>query len=156
MPDQARQDELNQAVELRVVVTRLYRMLRAKSKVGITASQVSALVRIEEEGPLRLSTLAEREGIAAPTMSKVVDLLCQEGLIERIPDPRDGRANLIKLDEQGTALLNDVRERLTTLLLKALNELSDDEYAVMQASLPVFQRIVETMRGEGHDNSGAS
>ena len=71
MPNQPTEDELQEAVELRVTVTRLYRMLRSKSRTTLTASQVSALIRIEEEGPLRLSNLAEREGIAAPRMSKL-------------------------------------------------------------------------------------
>jgi DNA-binding MarR family transcriptional regulator len=149
VPEQHNEIELREAVELRVVVTRLYRILRAKSAAKLTASQVSALVRIEEEGPLRLTTLAEREGIAAPTMSKVVDLLCDEGLIERIPDPTDGRANLIQLDEGGQALLRDVRERLTRLMREALEHLSDEEHEILAAAIPVLQHVIEVMRGDG-------
>ena len=147
--EQHNEIELREAVELRVVVTRLYRILRAKSAAKLTASQVSALVRIEEEGPLRLTTLAEREGIAAPTMSKVVDLLCDEGLIERIPDPTDGRANLIQLDEGWQALLRDVRERLTRLMREALEHLSGEEHTTLAAAIPVLQHVIEIMRGDG-------
>jgi len=146
MPNQPTEDELQEAVELRVTVTRLYRMLRSKSRTTLTASQVSALIRVEEEGPLRLSYLAEREGIAAPRMSKLVDSLCEEGLIERIPDVTDGRANLIKLDDQGQVLLEEVRSRVTSLLRDVLAQLSVSDYEKVQVALPVLQQVVEIIR----------
>jgi len=148
-----KEDELQEAVELRVVVTRLYRILRAKGGSHLTASQVSALVRVEEEGPLRLSTLAELEGIAAPTMSKVVDSLCEAGLVERTADPSDGRANLITIDGKGQAMIREARERVTGLLRDALARLPDGDHDRVTAALPVLQHMVEIMRADAYVSS---
>jgi DNA-binding MarR family transcriptional regulator len=141
-------NDLREAVELRVVIARLQRLLRSKSQTMITASQASALVRIEEDGPFRLSSLADTEGIAVPTMSKIVDVLEASGFIERIPDPADGRASLIQLREEGRVLLDEARQRLTRLLRGALDQLSDEERQALRGAVPVLQRVTQLMRSD--------
>jgi DNA-binding MarR family transcriptional regulator len=91
------------AVALRVAVARIHRALRAQAQRQVTASQSSALARIEQDGPVRLGVLAQLEGVSAATMSKVVDGLEEHGLIERIADEADGRASLVRLSRDGAA-----------------------------------------------------
>ena len=94
---------MEEASGLRVALVRIHRQLRARSGSDITLSQSSALARIEQEGPVRLGTLAELEGTTAATMSRVIDSLADRHLIERVADPLDGRARLVQLSPEGGA-----------------------------------------------------
>src|ERR1019366_8593968 len=108
------------AVGLRVAVARIYRSLRARSDHQLTPSSTSALARVAHEGPIRLGVLAQLEGIAPATMSKVVDNLQAQRLLVRVPDALDGRASLIELSDEGAALLHQLRSTSTRAIDQAL------------------------------------
>jgi DNA-binding MarR family transcriptional regulator len=67
----------------------------------MTSTQRLALFETAISGPLRLSVLADRMGISAPTASRAVDGLVDLGLMERLPDPEDRRAVRIDLTRPG-------------------------------------------------------
>ncbi len=79
------------ADRLRLAVTRLARQLRRHSDTGASPTQISALATIERRGPLTLGELADCEGVKPPTITAAVNRLEQQGLVERQPDPEDGR-----------------------------------------------------------------
>jgi DNA-binding MarR family transcriptional regulator len=136
-----RMTTVGEASGLRVALVRIYRQLRARSGSDITPSQSSALARIEGAGPIRLGTLAELEGTTAATMSRVVDSLEVRSLIERVPDPLDGRASLVRLSPDGGAMLQDLRARNTEALRGALDQLSEEERAVIRVAIPVLEQL---------------
>ena len=107
----------------------------------ITPSQSSALARIEQDGPIRLGALAELEGTTPATISRVVDSLEERSLIERVPDPLDGRASLVRLSHDGGAMLQGIRSRNTEVLRAALDELDEDERSVIRHAIPVLERL---------------
>jgi DNA-binding MarR family transcriptional regulator len=66
----------------------------------VTVAQARLAQRIAEEGT-RLTELADRAGVTKQTASLLVAALEREGLVERVPDPADGRARLIQLSSRG-------------------------------------------------------
>lgn len=66
----------------------------------VTVAQARLAQRIAEEGT-RLTELADRAGVTKQTASLLVAALEREGLVERVPDPTDGRARLIQLSPRG-------------------------------------------------------
>ena len=66
----------------------------------VTVAQSRLAQRIAEDGP-RLTELADRAGVTKQTASLLVAALEREGLVERVPDPEDGRARLIRLSTRG-------------------------------------------------------
>ena len=66
----------------------------------VTVAQARLAQRIAEEGT-RLTELADRAGVTKQTASLIVAALEREGLVERVPDPADGRARLIQLSSRG-------------------------------------------------------
>jgi DNA-binding MarR family transcriptional regulator len=136
---------LDTAVALRVAVARIHRALRARAERQVTASQSSALARIEQLGPVRLGVLAHHEGVTAATMSKVVDGLEERGLIERVADEADGRASLVRLSVDGSATLNDLRATSTLAISAALSEIGASERAELSRALPVLERLAELL-----------
>ena len=66
----------------------------------VTVAQARIAQRIAEDGP-RLTELADRAQVTQQTASLLVAALEREGLVERVPDPDDGRARLIRLSARG-------------------------------------------------------
>lgn len=142
---------LDTAVALRVAVARIHRALRTRTEPQVTASQSSALARIEQEGPVRLGVLAQLEGVTPATMSKVVDALGERGLIERVADAADGRASLVRLSTDGAVTLAQLRAASTLAISGALDGLAADERDRLRHALPVLERLAELLTGAAAD-----
>ena len=136
------------ATRARLVVLRLARRLRRTADGGLTATQLSALATIESRGPLRLGDLAAAEGIAPPTVSRLVDHLEGAGLVRRQTDARDRRSFLVALTPAGVALLAELRSTGTRLLDRAMASLGEDDQATLVAAVPVLERLLDAL-GEG-------
>ena len=78
------------------------RVQRAMREAGydVTVAQSRLAQRIADEGS-RLTDLADRAQVTKQTASLLVAALEREGLVERVPDPSDGRARLIRLSARG-------------------------------------------------------
>ena len=66
----------------------------------VTVAQARIAQRIADDGT-RLTELAERAQVTKQTASLLVAALERAGLVERVPDPDDGRARLIRLSARG-------------------------------------------------------
>jgi DNA-binding MarR family transcriptional regulator len=130
------------AARLRLVVGRLHRRIRIDGRESIPPLQLSALVTVEEHGPLRLSELARREAVTAPTMSRVLAALDEQGLVIRTPDPNDARGVRIVLSDEGAARLAEVRSHRTALVARRLARLDDDERQRIAAALPALEALL--------------
>lgn len=60
------------------------------------------------DGPLRLCDLANGVLLSQPALSRMVDRLIHRELIEKHPDPEDGRATRLSLTESGAALQKEI------------------------------------------------
>jgi DNA-binding MarR family transcriptional regulator len=145
---------LDDAVALRVAVARIHRAVRSRSPRALTLSQSSALSRVEECGPLRLGVLAQREGVAPATMSKVVDALASAGMIERVADAEDARASLVRVTPLGAQTLHEIRSASTRVIHDALATLSDAERSRLRRALPVLDRLASALQSPA-DTTGA-
>jgi DNA-binding MarR family transcriptional regulator len=130
------------AARLRLVVGRLNRRIRIDGHESIPPLQLSALVTIEQHGPLRLSELARREAVTAPTMSRVLTALDDHGLVIRTPDPADARGVRIVLSEEGALRLNEVRSRRTALIARRLDRLDAEQRRLLHAAMPALEALL--------------
>jgi DNA-binding MarR family transcriptional regulator len=116
-------------------------------RAELSASAAFVLNRVCREGPIRLTTLAAREGVSQPSMTQLIQRLERQDLVARLADPDDGRAALIGITQHGQKLLDERkrmrRKRLATLIDTLTPE---DEAALLLAArvaLPVLHRLVE-------------
>src|SRR5262245_29706773 len=75
----------------------LYERFVAAGYPEIRPSYGSILVPLFEEDGLRIGEVAVRARLSKQTMTTMVRLLERDGLVERRPDPSDGRASLVFL-----------------------------------------------------------
>src|SRR5436309_648324 len=73
---------------------RFLRTFASRVHPGIDAGAYAVLMAIAQAGPRRLNDLAEEFGLDKSTMSRHVSTLIRLGLVDRDPDPVDGRAFL--------------------------------------------------------------
>lgn len=88
-------------VSYRAMDERVLTAMRAAG-YGITPAQSRLAQRIDDGGS-RLTDLADRAQVTKQTASLLVAALEEQGLVERVPDPADGRARLIRFTERGRA-----------------------------------------------------
>lgn len=77
---------------------------------GMTRAQWAVLVRLEHAEGLKQSELAELLDLQPITLTRLVDRLCANGLIERRPDPNDRRAKRLYLTAQARPLMDRLAE----------------------------------------------
>ena len=73
---------------------------------GLTLFHTALISNLDLEGT-RITVLAQRAGVSKQAMGQLVADLEKRGYVERVPDPEDGRATIVKFTEQGWQLLQD-------------------------------------------------
>jgi DNA-binding MarR family transcriptional regulator len=76
---------------------RLSERFRSRGFPEVRPAYGSVLLPLFEEDPLRMGELARRARVAKQTMTTLVRLAERDGLVERRPDPADGRAVLVSM-----------------------------------------------------------
>ena len=130
------------AARLRVLIARLARQLRQHSPGGLTPSQWSALATAEVHGPLRIGDLADREGVTAPTATRVVASLEEAGLLSRTSDPSDRRTSYIALTEEARDKLEATRRIQSTELVQRLSGMSATDVQHLVDLLPILESLL--------------
>lgn len=132
------------AARLRVAVARLARQLRQNSPGGLTLSQWSALVTVEDNAPLRIGDLADREGVSAPTATRLVASLEEAGLLTRTTDPADRRTAYVALTPAGRDRLEWARSVRTASLAEQLSKMPDADVRRLVELLPLLESFLLT------------
>jgi DNA-binding MarR family transcriptional regulator len=84
---------------------------RLDLELGLSPARFSLLATLRYRGAQTVSRLAQLEDVSQPTISKLVNALEAAGLVQRQPDPADGRASLVRLSSRGRALVRRARAR---------------------------------------------
>ncbi|NKX53060.1 MarR family winged helix-turn-helix transcriptional regulator [Arthrobacter mobilis] len=129
------------AVELRIAVMRTSRRLRTEASGDIIpAGQYTVLAHLTG-GPRTLRELADREQVQAPSMTRIVNGLAEQGLVARQTHPEDGRQVLVRITEAGEAVLAEARSHRTAWLAQRLAELGEDDRRILGRAAHLMQEM---------------
>jgi len=130
---------------LRALMGRLKRRLREQAHVGdLTPSQVSVLLRLEEDGPATASSLARAEGMRPQSMGPIIAALEGAGMVSGGPDPTDGRQTLLSLTDACRKWIEDGRAARQDWLTRALQaHLSPEEQDRLAEAVGLLKRLVD-------------
>jgi DNA-binding MarR family transcriptional regulator len=129
------------ASELRVVLGQLIRRLRAEHRFPLSHGAV--LGRLDREGERSVSDLAVAERVRPQSMAQTVADLEGEGFVARRPDPDDGRRALVGLTAAGRAELAADRQRREGWLVKAIEDLPDDDRVVVERAIVLLRHLAD-------------
>lgn len=129
--------------DLGELIVRAARSLRGRWRAvlepwDLSPHQVRALMVAGRDDGLRLSGLAERLRIAPRSATEVVDGLAERGLVERVPDPTDRRAVLVRLTAEGARVREEVSAARAADAQAALSRLPAGDRAELARLLRRF------------------
>jgi DNA-binding MarR family transcriptional regulator len=129
------------AAALRESIGLLLRRLRQVPAEGeLTLPESAALTRLHRGGPAKL------EQISPQSMGATLAALEARGLVERHPDPDDGRRVVLSITGAGRRLVHSKRNARTEQLAKALAAgFSPGEIGQLMAVAPLLERLAQSI-----------
>jgi DNA-binding MarR family transcriptional regulator len=138
------------AARLRMAIVRTARRLRQEAAGAggseMTPTAGSALATVERHGPLTPSELADIERIKRPTATRILRGLEEAGLVDRTPDPADGRSSLVGVNAAGRERLRRLRGRKNAFLARRMRELPAEDLQALDRAAEILERILEDER----------
>jgi DNA-binding MarR family transcriptional regulator len=137
------------ASEVRTVFGRVKRQLKALAETDdLTPSQSSVLSRLDKDGPASASELAAAERIRPQSMAAIVAALREADLIQRHPDPEDGRRQVVSLTSAGRQRLQGDRKVRQEWLARTLQDhCTEAERQAIIEALALLDHAVEAATG---------
>ncbi|WP_327399056.1 MarR family transcriptional regulator [Streptomyces sp. NBC_01288] len=112
---------------------------------GLTMPERSALSRLDRAGPTTSSALAREAQITAQAMGATLNALRTRGLVERRPDPDDGRRAVLTVTDAGRQALRNKRNARAELIAQALTggAFTPTEMEQLAAAAPLLERLAQ-------------
>jgi DNA-binding MarR family transcriptional regulator len=135
------------AATLRLSVGLLLRRLRqVPTSDELTLSESAALARLDRGGPATAAALARLEQISPQSMGATLASLESRSLVQRAPDPEDGRRVILSVTEPGLQVLRDRRNARTERLAEALSSgFTRSELEQLMAVAPLLERLAQSI-----------
>jgi DNA-binding MarR family transcriptional regulator len=128
LPDTAEQVEDALIPLVRYLASpRTWRQIAAATDVALDRARYIVLRAVAESEPVRTTALAEQVGVDPSTMSRHVNLLEQGGLVQRVADPDDGRAQSVSLSAAGRLVMEKVRAARHDLITQAIADWTNED-----------------------------
>jgi DNA-binding MarR family transcriptional regulator len=132
---------------LRAVIGKLARVLNDTSTgEDLTPTQYSVLALVRGRGPIGLTELAELEGLNPTMVSRVVKVLDERRLVQRLPDPGDARAARLSATPDGEKVHDRVRASRTKVLSETLQGLAPETVDALLAAVPSLEELAEELK----------
>jgi DNA-binding MarR family transcriptional regulator len=140
-------DPVEVAAALQVSIGVFVRRLR-QSPVHdeLSTPEMEALLRLDRDGPASPSDLARALQITPQGMGATLGGLVHRGLVERHPDPDDGRRTVMSPTAAGQEVVRSKRSARTQQIAKSLSErFTQEELQILMAAAPLIGRLGEIL-----------
>src|ERR1700760_2126815 len=141
------QSDTGLATAMRISVSRLARRLRverlglAETEATLSDIQLAALAALERHDSMTPGELADHEKVQPPSMTRVIAVLEERGLVLRAPHATDRRQVVLTVTPEGRNLVQRVRLRREAWLAQRPQEVSPEERQVLRAAAPILEKI---------------
>lgn len=110
---------------------------------GVTISQQYVVQELARAGKLTMNELSERMSVATSTMTRIIDNLVRDGIIERIRDEQDRRIVQVALTNRGGKLAKELDDCVDTLMNAILTQIPPEK---QKDVLESFKLLVTAIR----------
>jgi DNA-binding MarR family transcriptional regulator len=137
------------AGELQRVLSRVFSVLRRSDPSrdaatgDLTLAQLSILLTLLEQGPIRMTELAAHERVRTPTTTVAIRRLEKLGLVKRSRDPSDLRAVLVDITPEGLAQHQEALANRRAFLATLLEKLGPEDLETLSKALVPLERLAE-------------
>jgi DNA-binding MarR family transcriptional regulator len=132
---------------MRISISRLARRLRVErlglgeTEAVLSDIQLAALAALERHDSMTPGELAEHEKVQPPSMTRVIAVLEERGLVRRAPHATDRRQVVLTVTTEGSDLVHRVRRRREAWLAQRMQELTVEERGILRAAAPILEKI---------------
>jgi DNA-binding MarR family transcriptional regulator len=126
----------------RAAADRIFAAMRDAGYDDVTIAQSRLMMGVDPDGT-RLSVLADRAQIAKQTATALVDKLERAGYVERVPDPTDGRARLVRMTARARAALPLARAEEDRIEAEWRAHLGDERMDALRSALTALREITD-------------
>jgi DNA-binding MarR family transcriptional regulator len=135
---------------------RMRRLVDAElSECGLTLSRSKLLSELGRNGAVSQSSLATTFGLAARTVTELVDTLERDGLVERRSDPGDRRVRQIHLTPAGEVARAQAVAIREQVINRALGSLSEQQHAALSGALRQIDLEIDRMVADNGTDEAA-
>jgi DNA-binding MarR family transcriptional regulator len=136
------------AGELQRVLSKMFSVLRrgdtGRTDAGdLTLAQLSILLTLLDQGPIRMTDLATHERVRTPTTTVAIRRLEKLGLVKRARDPSDLRAVLVDITPKGLSQHREALAARKAQLATLLSKLSPEDLETLTKALVPLERLAE-------------
>lgn len=117
--------------------------------IDLTPEQWVILERLSIQNDQSQKDLADDSFKNAPTISRIIDVLCKKGWTKRIKDTQDRRIINVHLTKQGRDIVEKVVDRVELIRSKGWSNLSKSDY---RAFVKVLNQIFENYSITEHES----
>ena len=138
------------ATAMRISISRLARRLRVErlglggTETVLSDIQLAALAALARHDSMTPGELAEHEKVQPPSMTRVLAVLEERGLVRREPHATDRRQVVLTVTEEGRDVVQRVRRRREAWLAQRLQELTPDERQILRAAAPILEKLSQS------------
>jgi DNA-binding MarR family transcriptional regulator len=138
------------ATAMRISISRLARRLRVErlglggTETVLSDIQLAALAALARHDSMTPGELAEHEKVQPPSMTRVIAVLEERGLVRRKPHATDRRQVVLTVTEEGRDVVQRVRRRREAWLAQRLQELTPDERQILRAAAPILEKLSQS------------
>jgi len=131
-------------------LSKLFSILRRGDPSGsaagadLTLAQLSILVTLLDQGPIRMTDLAAHERVRTPTTTVAIRRLEKIGLVKRSRDPSDLRAVLVDITPRGLAVHRESLTNRIAALAALLSQLSESDVDTLTKALAPLERLASS------------
>jgi DNA-binding MarR family transcriptional regulator len=136
-------DEIAEALPQRSAA--LSRLFLTRTSVCVSRTEVGVLRNLRA-GPRRITELAAEERVTQPAITLLVNRLAERGWVERVPDPSDGRAVLVRLTPAGEEVFEGLRAEYRALMHEEMVSLDDAEVETLAAAVEILDKVIARLQ----------
>ena len=137
---------------LRVLEREIERAIAGQSECcGVSFAQCHTLLELEESDNISVRDLAERLELDTSTLSRTLDKMFKDGLIERQENPGDRRFLIITLTEQARKILKSINGTCNAYYGRMFDTIPVEKHAIIMESIGILASAMKILRK--NDNS---
>jgi DNA-binding MarR family transcriptional regulator len=136
---------LNNAV--RRFEARVLELMNEQGHAETRIAQLSLIRNLDVEGT-RLTELARRASMSKQAMGELVDQCAELGLVDRVADPSDGRARIVRFTRKGLVWLNALRDAISIAEREMRAELGKTTMDTVLKGLSAYGAKFDTLDDE--------
>lgn len=144
-------DHLNNRIFFRLFQVANTLQKQAVKELGVTTVQWAVLGALSDPRPtsgMSVGTLADFLVVSRQNLDGVLKRLERDGLVERVTDPADKRARMVRLTREGFAFWADLRERIFHFYDQAMAGFKFDDRVALAHYLNEMLRDLTKVRLE--------